>query len=226
MRYGKIMHEKEVSIKKGRVWSVKKSTFTLGIVLTLSKLATYTLRITIFLIYIGKYIELLSFLIIYKIKWSSTAKERRIFLSPKLTLISILLGLAFGVLNYIVTIIIAVTGLPLPRYEPKFLIWMAILGSFAGLFEEPLFRGFYQRSLAEVIPATRALMLASLAFGLAHSTGILFGQEILFTSIQVMMATLAGLVLGYIYNKGGLAHAIICHGAINFFSLFLSIFLY
>jgi len=87
------------------------------------------------------------------------------------------------------------------RIEPKLSIhlflWLPTNLLFTCVAEEALFRGFIQKKLTQQVKDAKgetywALLLASFLFGLAHYTG---GKK------YVLLATLAGLGYGWIYQR-------------------------
>ena len=89
---------------------------------------------------------------------------------------------------------------------------------FVGLGEELIFRSLLQTRLQTSIGSFRGLLLASLLFGVMHSG---YG-----TFYEIMYTSLAGLILGYMFQKtNNLPFVSLVHGFVNIF-LFALIPLY
>ena len=87
---------------------------------------------------------------------------------------------------------------------------LAVLAVLAGLAEEILFRGVVQVGLARVLPDGAALVLASVAFGLAH----------FITRAYALLAGMAGLYLGAVFlMQGNLVAPIVAHAVYDFVAL-------
>lgn len=78
----------------------------------------------------------------------------------------------------------------LPFFRDAGPLAVALVAALAGLGEELLFRGVIQAGLTEWLGPTTGLLLASLAFGLAHSI----------TPAYLVLATLMGLYMGLLYQ--------------------------
>jgi membrane protease YdiL (CAAX protease family) len=79
---------------------------------------------------------------------------------------------------------------------------LALLAALAGLAEEVLFRGVMQGELARRLPNFVALLLTSVAFGLAH----------FLTLSYAVLAGVGGLYLGALYwSQGNLVIPIVAH---------------
>ncbi len=87
---------------------------------------------------------------------------------------------------------------------------LATLATLAGLAEEILFRGVVQVAIARVVPEVAALVLASIAFGLAH----------FITSAYALLAGIAGLYLGTLFlAQGNLLVPVVAHALYDFIAL-------
>lgn len=87
---------------------------------------------------------------------------------------------------------------------------LGVLAALAGLAEEILFRGVVQVGLARVFPDAAALILASMAFGLAH----------FITRAYALLAGLAGLYLGTLFlTQGNLLVPIVAHALYDVIAL-------
>jgi membrane protease YdiL (CAAX protease family) len=87
---------------------------------------------------------------------------------------------------------------------------LALVATLAGLAEETLFRGVIQVGLTRVLPESAALVAASVAFGLAHFV----------TPTYAVLAGLAGLYLGSLYQlQGNLLVPIVAHALYDFMAL-------
>jgi membrane protease YdiL (CAAX protease family) len=102
------------------------------------------------------------------------------------------------------------------RFDPKFpekaWLWMGANLLFTCVAEEALFRGFIQAQLQRLWENTRhgqllALTAAALLFGLAHAAGGV---------MYVILATIAGLGYGWVYQRSGKIEAsILTHFTLN-----------
>jgi membrane protease YdiL (CAAX protease family) len=87
---------------------------------------------------------------------------------------------------------------------------LALVAALAGLAEEVLFRGVMQGELARRLPGSVALVLTSVAFGLAHFV----------TLSYAILAALAGLYLGAVYwTQGNLLIPIVAHALYDLVAL-------
>ena len=87
---------------------------------------------------------------------------------------------------------------------------VALLAIMAGTAEEIFFRGVVQVGLARILPQSLALVLASLAFGLAH----------FLTPTYAFLAGLAGMYLGAVFwVEGNLLTPIVAHSVYDFVAL-------
>jgi membrane protease YdiL (CAAX protease family) len=94
-----------------------------------------------------------------------------------------------------------------PLFAPATVPDLAAIALLAGLSEEALFRGVVQGALAAWLGNTAALLLASLAFGLAHCV----------TATYVVIAAVMGLYLGWIWLlTGNLLTVIVAHAVYDF----------
>ncbi len=91
-----------------------------------------------------------------------------------------------------------------------------------GIFEELLFRGWIQNWFCNKLENTRkgaiwSILLASILFGLFHSTNILMGQEILQTVFQIIQTIAIGAFLGTVYYRTkNIWNVILLHGIYDF----------
>ena len=87
---------------------------------------------------------------------------------------------------------------------------LALVAGLAGLAEELLFRGVMQGELARRLPGLVALVLTSIAFGVAH----------FLTLSYALLAALAGLYLGALYwAQGNLVVPIVAHAVYDLIAL-------
>jgi membrane protease YdiL (CAAX protease family) len=87
---------------------------------------------------------------------------------------------------------------------------LALVSIAAGIGEELLFRGFVQGTLSVLMPVPLALVLASLLFGLAHAI----------TRTYVVLATVFGIYLGWLWTaSGNLLVPIVAHALYDFVAL-------
>lgn len=124
-------------------------------------------------------------------------------------------GLAFGLATAAV-VIGAVFALGAIRFDPKLpelaLLWMPINLLLTCVFEEVLFRGLVQQSIADTVrgrPQWRWLPIgvASVLFGLAHAGG---------GAALIAAATLAGVGYGLAYARAGrIEAAVLAHFVLN-----------
>lgn len=85
-----------------------------------------------------------------------------------------------------------------------------LISILAGLGEEALFRGFLQTALAGYVDVSIAIILASLAFGLAHYI----------SSAYVVFTAVLGILFGVLYAwSGNIAVPMIAHAAYDFVAL-------
>jgi membrane protease YdiL (CAAX protease family) len=90
-------------------------------------------------------------------------------------------------------------------------LWeMALVSFAAGVGEELLFRGVLQQLLQQWIDPTMALLLVGLLFGLAHAM----------SATYFVLATLAGIYLGWLALAcGNLVPPMIAHGLYDFIAM-------
>lgn len=98
-----------------------------------------------------------------------------------------------------------------PKWPAFGALWALNNLLLVALAEEAMFRGYLQQALQRRWSEVRhgpvyATFVAALAFGLVHAGG---GWR------WVLMATLAGLVYGWAYRKGGLLGAVLAHFGLN-----------
>jgi membrane protease YdiL (CAAX protease family) len=87
---------------------------------------------------------------------------------------------------------------------------LALVAALAGLAEEVLFRGVMQGELARRLPGVVALVLTSVAFGLAH----------FLTLSYALLAALGGFYLGALYwIQGNLVIPIVAHAVYDLVAL-------
>lgn len=98
-----------------------------------------------------------------------------------------------------------------------FKVWGSLVGVVGGAVEEVVFRGFVFRQLEEAGVGTAGqVVVSAVLFGLIHGgSGLLLGRFYLLPGIVI--TTLLGLVLGWLYVAGGrsLTAPVLCHGLIN-----------
>jgi membrane protease YdiL (CAAX protease family) len=83
-----------------------------------------------------------------------------------------------------------------------------IMFVFVGLVEELIFRSILQTKLQQSIGMGSGLLVASALFGIMHSG---YGSV-----YELLFATAAGLIIGYLYQKtGSLPFVTVIHGTIN-----------
>jgi membrane protease YdiL (CAAX protease family) len=122
------------------------------------------------------------------------------------------------ILGTVITLLVIAYAVGYVRYEPKVpsfsLIWAINNLFFVVLCEEAFFRGFILRGLERALSSPRmALLLSSLAFGLAHFAGGL---------AYVGFSILAGIGYGLAYQRSGrIEMAMITHFAVNATHFFL-----
>lgn len=91
---------------------------------------------------------------------------------------------------------------------------IALVSLAAGFAEELLFRGFLQAALEPLVGVVPAVLLASLAFGLAHAV----------TATYVVIATLFGIYFGWLWlATGNLLTVVTAHALYDFVALMLMI---
>jgi membrane protease YdiL (CAAX protease family) len=121
-------------------------------------------------------------------------------------------------LGTVITLLVIAYAVGYVEYDPKVpsiaLIWSINNLFFVILSEEAFFRGFILRGLERTLSSPRmALLLSSIAFGLAHFAGG-------FT--YVCFSTLAGLGYGLAYQRSGrIEMAMLAHFAVNATHFFL-----
>lgn len=99
-----------------------------------------------------------------------------------------------------------------PKFPPETALWLWVNLCFTCVAEEALFRGYLQRQLAAAWQSRRrgaeaALVVAALAFGLAHAGG---------GPAYVALSTVAGLGYGWAYVRTGrIEAAVLAHFAVN-----------
>ena len=87
---------------------------------------------------------------------------------------------------------------------------LALLSALAGLGEEMLFRGLLQTSASRALGTTAGLVVASVAFGLAHSI----------TPTYAVVAGVIGGYLGWLWlATGNLLVPVVAHGLYDFVAL-------
>ena len=120
---------------------------------------------------------------------------------------SILGGLIFAEIEYL----FIQTSPLIPDISSINLLKLAIVMIFVvGLIEELIFRGIIQTSLEKFLGPAGSILLASLLFGMMHSS---YG-----TPYEMGYTFLAGCILGYFfYRTRSLAFVVMIHGFINIF---------
>jgi hypothetical protein len=97
-----------------------------------------------------------------------------------------------------------------PIFGPWSMFQLAVISTLAGICEEALFRGALQSGLTPHIGAAPALVIASLAFGLAHPI----------SKQYVLSATMIGFLLGWLFiATGNLLAPMIAHAVYDFCAL-------
>ena len=97
-----------------------------------------------------------------------------------------------------------------PLLAPRSPLELVLLAALAGFAEEILFRGVLQAGLARAMPESVALVVASVAFGLAH----------FITPTYAVLAGLAGLYLGGLFLlQGSLTAPIVAHAVYDIVAL-------
>jgi membrane protease YdiL (CAAX protease family) len=114
-------------------------------------------------------------------------------------------------LLFILMLGVLALGLGLVHLDAKFpaygLLWAVSNLLILCVAEEAFYRGLIQRQLRAQLPAWAAIGVSSLVFGLAHYPG---GMT------YVLLATIAGVGYGWIYEKSGYIEAsILTHFALN-----------
>ena len=97
------------------------------------------------------------------------------------------------------------------RRRPLFALSVSLLmGAMAGWGEEWLFRGVFQTALGEVLSGNAAIAVSGLVFGLLHAI----------TPVYALLAAVASVYFGYLYNAThNLAVSMICHAAYDVVAL-------
>lgn len=99
-----------------------------------------------------------------------------------------------------------------PLLAPRSAAELALVAALAGIGEELLFRGVIQAGLARLVPASLALLVASVVFGLAHFA----------TSTYAIVAGVMGLYLGALFLlEGSLLAPMVAHGLYDLVALLL-----
>jgi uncharacterized protein len=136
--------------------------------------------------------------------------ERKVDLLKKMKVylpFSVLAGLIFAEIEYS----LIQTSPLIPDLSPLNLLQLIIIMIFVvGLMEEFIFRGIIQTRLEDFVGPAGGILLASLLFGIMHSS---YG-----TLYEVAYTFLAGGILGYLfYRTKSLALVVMIHGFINIF---------
>lgn len=118
---------------------------------------------------------------------------------------AVLLGTGLAIIEY--SVLIPGALIPVLTTGEIFKLSL-VMFFFIGLVEEMIFRSILQQRLEEKIGLTKGLLIASMLFGAMHS-GYSNYYEILF-------ATIAGLTIGYVFQKTrSLPFAVIANGVNN-----------
>ena len=97
-----------------------------------------------------------------------------------------------------------------PLFANWSLIQLAIISTLAGICEEVLFRGAVQAGLTRLVGTPAALVIASIAFGLAHPI----------SKQYIIAATVIGFFLGGLFiARGNLLAPIVTHAVYDFCAL-------
>ncbi|KKG14546.1 CAAX protease [Methanosarcina sp. 2.H.T.1A.6] len=136
--------------------------------------------------------------------------ERKVDLLRKMWIylpVSVLAGLIFAEAEYL----LIQTSPLIPDLSPINLLELAIIMIFVvGLIEEFIFRGIIQTRLEEFLGPAGGILLASLLFGIMHSS---YG-----TPYEMAYTFLAGGALGYLfYRTKSFSLVVMIHGFINIF---------
>ncbi|KKH47186.1 CPBP family intramembrane glutamic endopeptidase [Methanosarcina sp. 1.H.A.2.2] len=136
--------------------------------------------------------------------------ERKVDLLRKMWIylpVSVLAGLIFAEAEYL----LIQTSPLIPDLSPINLLELAIIMIFVvGLIEEFIFRGIVQTRLEEFLGPVGGILLASLLFGIMHSS---YG-----TPYEMAYTFLAGGALGYLfYRTKSFSLVVMIHGFINIF---------
>jgi membrane protease YdiL (CAAX protease family) len=100
---------------------------------------------------------------------------------------------------------------------------LALMSVFIAAFEELLFRGVLQNGISQSFGELKAVVFTALVFGLAHYANWVHGKPFLETSVQVVTAFSAGLLLGALrITTKSIWPAIIVHAAWDFSVFFMS----
>ncbi|MEP0265353.1 type II CAAX endopeptidase family protein [Dokdonia sp.] len=108
------------------------------------------------------------------------------------------IGISLAIMALLFFVLATVLGYS--KFEPKLPyftpIWILVNLFFTCLAEEAIFRRFIQQRIYDALPSkyalTVSLLVASLAFGLAHYNGGI---------LYIILASIAGVFYGYIYHK-------------------------
>jgi len=85
-----------------------------------------------------------------------------------------------------------------------------------GIWEEVAFRGVITKLNLKRYSQRTTLIIVSILFGLFHFVNLLFGNDLIITTIQVMYASLLGFLFGYMFIKTkSLIPGIIAHYLID-----------
>lgn len=121
--------------------------------------------------------------------------------------LAILAGLVFGEAEYM---IIGNRSLIQDISPANVLLFIIIMIFIVGLIEEFIFRAILQKRLEKILGSTGGILLASLLFGIMHSS---YG-----TPFEMVFAFLVGGFLGYcFYRTKSLPFVIMINGLINIF---------
>ncbi|KKI00384.1 CAAX protease [Methanosarcina sp. 1.H.T.1A.1] len=136
--------------------------------------------------------------------------ERKVDLLRKMWIylpVSVLAGLIFAEAEYL----LIQTSPLIPDLSPINLLELTIIMIFVvGLIEEFIFRGIIQTRLEEFLGPVGGILLASLLFGIMHSS---YG-----TPYEMAYTFLAGGALGYLfYRTKSFSLVVMIHGFINIF---------
>lgn len=117
---------------------------------------------------------------------------------------SLLLGLPLIIVSIysLIKNIIELDGIISPVALAGLIIYTILIG----LFEEFLFRGWFQKSLIKKFGKDRkhiilSIVITSVVFGLIHMTNIFSGQPLATTILQTISAIAIGITLGAIYFR-------------------------
>lgn len=138
--------------------------------------------------------------------------------TPKIYLTTVLVTFGFYILNVeiikLVQLFVPINDMLLEFsiriYENNLLTAVILVAIIPGIFEELLFRGFFLTGLKRKYNSRIAIIISSLLFAVMH-----------FNPHQIVMAFIAGLLLGWIYDQtSSLLLVVIIHTLNNLLAVF------